>query len=204
MRKFTRLTGIAAPLHRPNIDTDAIIPSREMKRVSKEGLGQGLFANWRYDDVAARREAPDFVLNRAPFRTAPILIGGPNFGCGSSREHAVWALVDFGIRCVIAPSFGAIFQGNCVRNGLLPVVLDPATVAELAGRANRAPLSLTVDLVETCVTVPDGKSYRFALPRGDREMLLEGLDAIAVSAKRLTEIAAFETAHFRRYPWAGL
>jgi 3-isopropylmalate/(R)-2-methylmalate dehydratase small subunit len=108
------------------------------------------------------------------------------------------------MRCVIAPSFGAIFQGNCVRNGLLPVALDPATVAELADRAEAAPLCLTIDLIETRVTLPGGASHRFALPPGDREMLLEGLDPIAVSAKRLTEIDAFETTHLQRYPWVGL
>ena len=128
MEKFTTLTAIAAPLLRINIDTDAIIPSREMKRVSKDGLAEGLFAGWRYQTPGSREENPDFILNQAPYRQARILLSGINFGCGSSREHAVWALHEWGIRAVIAPSFGSIFQGNCVRNGIVPVVLDNAIV----------------------------------------------------------------------------
>ena len=131
MDKFTRLTAVAAPLLRINVDTDAIIPSREMKRVSKEGLSEGLFAGWRYLSPGSREENPDFILNREPYRSAQILISGANFGCGSSREHAVWALHEWGIRCVIAPSFGAIFHGNCVRNGILPVVLAEDVVERL-------------------------------------------------------------------------
>jgi 3-isopropylmalate/(R)-2-methylmalate dehydratase small subunit len=204
LQPFIQVSGIAAPLHRPNIDTDAIIPSREMKRVSKQGLGQGLFANWRYEDIGERREAAEFILNQAPFRTAPILIAGPNFGCGSSREHAVWALADFGFRCIIAPSFGAIFQANCVRNGVLPVQLVPTVVSELAARAEQAPLWLTVDLVEGRVSLPEGASYCFQLAPSDREMLLEGLDPVGLSAKRLDEIAAFEAVHVQRYPWVAL
>ncbi|MFV3126897.1 3-isopropylmalate dehydratase small subunit [Niveispirillum sp. KHB5.9] len=199
MEKFTRLTGVAAPLFRPNIDTDAIIPSREMKRVSKEGLGEGMFADWRYSDVAARVENPDFVLNRPPFRKAPILLAGPNFGCGSSREHAVWALQDYGVRCVIAPSFGAIFQGNCVRNGILPLVLPEPAVADLAGRD--APQTLTIDLAAQTVRVPGGAELPFTMPPADKEMLLEGLDAIGVTLKRLPTIQAFEGGYRTRQPW---
>src|SRR5450631_3947374 len=132
MERFTTLTAIAAPLLRINIDTDAIIPSREMKKVSKVGLADGLFAGWRYRTPGSREENPDFVLNREPYRRARILLSGMNFGCGSSREHAVWALHEWGIRSIIAPSFGAIFHGNCVRNGILPVVLDNALVEQLA------------------------------------------------------------------------
>lgn len=199
MEKFTRLTGVAAPLFRPNIDTDAIIPSREMKRVSKEGLGEGMFADWRYSDVAARVENPDFVLNRPGFRKAPILVAGPNFGCGSSREHAVWALQDYGVRCVIAPSFGAIFQGNCVRNGILPLVLPEPAVAALAKVAG--PQVLTVDLAAQTVRVPDGTELPFTIPPADKEMLLEGLDAIGVTCKRLPAIQSFEGAYRARQPW---
>ena len=199
MEKFTRLTGVAAPLFRANIDTDAIIPSREMKRVSKEGLGEGMFADWRYSDVAARVENPDFVLNRQPYRNAPILMGGPNFGCGSSREHAVWALEDYGVRCVIAPSFGAIFQGNCVRNGILPLVLPEPSIVALVEQA--APQILTIDLAAQTVRTPDGTELPFTIPPADKEMLLEGLDAIGVTLKRLPTIQSFEGAYRARHPW---
>lgn len=199
MEKFTRLTGVAAPLFRANVDTDAIIPSREMKRVSKEGLGEGMFADWRYSDVANRVENPDFVLNRSGFRKAPILLAGPNFGCGSSREHAVWALQDYGIRCVIAPSFGAIFQGNCVRNGILPLVLPEPSVAVLAGMDR--PQTLTIDLAAQSVRVPDGTELPFTIAPADKEMLLEGLDAIGVTLKRLPTIQGFEGGYRARNPW---
>jgi 3-isopropylmalate/(R)-2-methylmalate dehydratase small subunit len=199
MQKFTRLTGIAAPLFRANIDTDAIIPSREMKKVSKEGLGEGMFADWRYSDVANRVENPDFILNWPCFRKAPILLAGPNFGCGSSREHAVWALQDYGIRCVIAPSFGAIFQGNCVRNGILPLVLPEPSVAALAQAGT--PQLLTIDLAAQSVRVPDGTELPFTIAPADKEMLLEGLDAIGVTLKRLPAIRDFEGSYRARNPW---
>jgi 3-isopropylmalate/(R)-2-methylmalate dehydratase small subunit len=203
MDAFTRLTGVAAPLLQPNIDTDAIIPSREMKQVSKTGLADGLFANWRYSDVAARTEAPDFVLNRPRYRHAQILIGGANFGCGSSREHAVWALKEYGVRCVIAPSFGAIFQGNCVRNGVLPIILPDAAVEALAKAVDAAPdPSLSIDLAEGVITPPSGDPIPFSIGPADREMLLEGLDPIDVTLKRRAEIIAFETAAKPIRPWA--
>jgi len=201
MEKFTRLSAIAAPLVRPNIDTDAIIPSREMKAVSKTGLSGGLFANWRYSDVDARIENPDFVLNRAPFRDAPILLTGPNFGCGSSREHAVWALHEYGVRVILAPSFGAIFQGNCIRNGLLPVVLAQETVEALAALADIDPRPLTVDLMDQVVVGPDGVRHAFEIAPADRMMLLEGLDAVGLTLTRFDAIRTFETAHKRARPW---
>lgn len=205
MEKFTRLTAIAAPLLRINVDTDAIIPSREMKKVSKVGLKDGLFAGWRYRDPVARSEDPDFVLNRPPYRDARILLTGLNFGCGSSREHAVWALHEWGIRCIIAPSFGAIFYGNCVRNGILPIVLDAARVEALAAQVERAPAQpLTVDLVAGTITMPDDSSVGFDVPPADREMLLEGLDAIAVTLKRSAGIDAFQAADRARRPWIYL
>lgn len=199
MQKFTRLTGVAAPLFRANVDTDAIIPSREMKKVSKEGLGEGMFADWRYSDVANRVENPEFILNWPCFRKAPILLAGPNFGCGSSREHAVWALQDYGIRCVIAPSFGAIFQGNCVRNGILPLVLPEPSVAALAQAGT--PQLLTVDLAAQSVRVPDGTELLFTIAPADKEMLLEGLDAVGVTLKRLPAIRDFEGSYRARNPW---
>ncbi|WP_421738095.1 3-isopropylmalate dehydratase small subunit [Caulobacter sp.] len=201
MDRFTTLTAVAAPLLRPNIDTDAIIPSREMKAVAKTGLSGGLFANWRYTEVDARVENPDFVLNQAAFRKAPILLSGPNFGCGSSREHAVWALHEYGVRAIIAPSFGAIFQGNCIRNGILPVVLPETVVAALAAGAEAGSARLTVDLVEQAVVAADGTRHAFSVDPADRLMLLEGLDAVGLTLKRLDTIRRFETDHKSARPW---
>ena len=206
MEKFTELTAIAAPLLRINIDTDVIIPSREMKRVSKQGLSDGLFANWRYTEPGGRDENPEFILNQAPYRQAQIILSGENFGCGSSREHAVWALAEWGIRCVVAPSFGAIFQGNCVRNGILPVVLNNALVESLAeqGQADPARNRITVSL-ETCeLTAPDGSRHGFDISPADREMLMEGLDAIAVTQKRDDEILAFQARDRLKRAWVYL
>ena len=206
MDKFTRLTAIAAPLLRINIDTDAIIPSREMKRVSKDGLSEGLFAGWRYREPGSREENPDFILNREPYRQARILLSGINFGCGSSREHAVWALREWGIRAIIAPSYGSIFQGNCVRNGILPVLLDNTLVEDLAEQVQSDPAQrqVTVDLTTCMVTAPDGRQHPFPIPDADREMLLEGLDAIAVTLKRDAEILAFRERDLINRPWIYL
>jgi len=206
MEKFRTLTAIAAPLLRINVDTDAIIPSREMKKVAKTGLADGLFAAWRYRTPGSRDEDPQFILNQEPYRHARILLSGANFGCGSSREHAVWALHEWGIRAVIAPSFGAIFQGNCVRNGILPVVLDDAEVERIAGLVVRDPAKnlVTADL-ETCtITAPDGIKRAFSIAPADREMLLEGLDAIALTMKRDDEILAFQGRDRLRRPWIYL
>ena len=206
MDKFTRLTAITAPLLRINIDTDAIIPSREMKRVSKLGLSEGLFAGWRYQSPGSRAENPDFILNREPYRKAQILLSGLNFGCGSSREHAVWALHEWGIRAIIAPSFGSIFQGNCVRNGIVPVILDNAVIETLAPKIESDPdnFRLTVDLTTCTVATPDGGSWSFKIPEADREMLLEGLDSIAVTLKRDAEILAWRERDRTRRPWIYL
>lgn len=206
MEKFTRLTAIAAPLLRINIDTDAIIPSREMKRVSRQGLSEGLFAGWRYQNPGSRAENPEFILNREPYRKAQILLSGLNFGCGSSREHAVWALHEWGIRAIIAPSFGSIFQGNCVRNGIVPVILDNAVVEALAKKIEADPdkFRVTVDLTTCVVSTPDGGSCPFNIPAADREMLLEGLDSIAVTLKRDAEILTYRDRDRLRRPWIYL
>ena len=143
MDKFERHTGVAAAMLRGNVDTDAIIPSREMKRVSKDGLGEGLFAGWRYLEQGGREPNPDFVLNQPAYEETSILFSGPNFGCGSSREHAVWALAEFGIRAIIAPGFGAIFANNCVRNGLLPLVLEDVLVSEIAAWTRYLPTQVS-------------------------------------------------------------
>lgn len=206
MEKFTQLTAIAAPLLRMNIDTDVIIPSREMKRVSKEGLSDGMFANWRYAEPGGRVENPDFVLNQEPYRRAQILLSGDNFGCGSSREHAVWALAEWGIRAIITPGFGNIFFSNCVRNGILPVRLAEPVVANLAAQVETDPEQhrITVDLTRCEVTGPDGTTYPFEIAPADREMLLEGLDAIAVTQRRDAEILAFQETDRALRPWIYL
>jgi 3-isopropylmalate/(R)-2-methylmalate dehydratase small subunit len=206
MDKFTTLTAIAAPLMRINIDTDVIIPSREMKRVSKEGLSDGMFANWRYTEPGGRTENPDFVLNQEPFRQAQILLSGDNFGCGSSREHAVWALAEWGIRAIITPGFGNIFYGNCVRNGILPVILDNNIVERLATQVDADPANnlISIDLNECTLTGPDGTEYAFEIAPADQEMLLEGLDAIAVTQRRDDEILAFQARDKTARPWIYL
>ncbi len=206
MQKFTTLSSIAAPLMRVNIDTDAIIPSREMKGVTKEGLSDGMFANWRYTDVDARVENPEFVLNQAPFRETEILLSGENFGCGSSREHAVWALKEWGIRCIIAPSFGTIFYGNCVRNGILPIILAEDVVKRFADAAERGAEAgvFIIDLPEQTVTSPDGGRHSFDIAPADKEMLVEGLDPIGLTLKRDTEIMAFQDKDKTERPWVYL
>jgi 3-isopropylmalate/(R)-2-methylmalate dehydratase small subunit len=202
MESFIRLEAVAAPLLRSNIDTDAIIPSREMKLVSKKGLGGGLFANWRYTDVAARTANPAFVLNNPHYAGAEILIGGVNFGCGSSREHAAWALREFGFRCIIAPSFGAIFRSNCIRNGIAPVVLpEDVTIALAAELEGATPPQLTVDLVAQTVITPSGARHSFSMDAASREQLLEGLDEIDVTFKQRAAIDAFEAAYRPAHPW---
>ena len=197
------VSGVAAPLMQRNVDTDAIIPSREMKRVSREGLGEGLFANWRYTDLATREEAPDFVLNGERYRDARILISGENFGCGSSREHAVWALADWGIGAVIAPSFGAIFQANCAQNGILAVVLPEEQVDAIGAGAGRRELRLTVDLGVCEVQGFGEKALPFSMKPRDREMILKGLDPIALTLSEHAEaIKAFEQSDRTARPWA--
>ena len=196
------VTGVAAPLMRRNVDTDAIIPSREMKRVSREGLGEGLFANWRYRNVATREQAPEFVLNRDPYRNAKILISGGNFGCGSSREHAVWALADWGIGAIIAPSFGEIFQANCAQNGLLAVELAEREVRALAAEAGRRALRLTVDLRACELRGFGAAALPFAFKPRERAMILKGLDPIALTlSEHAAAIDAFEKLDRADRPW---
>lgn len=203
MKKFTVHRGVAAPLLRANIDTDAIIPSREMKLVSKRGLGEGLFAGWRYLNAGGRDPDPDFVLNRAEYVGVSILLAGRNFGCGSSREHAVWALAEYGIRAVIAPSFGGIFQGNCERNGILPVVLPESDVAAIAAQLQEDPQNrqLVVDLERQRVVSSDAHVFSFVIGASSRQMLLQGLDQIGMTLERLDQIEAFERSLRQRRPW---
>lgn len=194
MMPFTTLTSLAVPLLRDNVDTDAIIPSREMKSTGRTGLADGLFAPWRYTDAVTRTPDPAFPLNQPQARAAQILLGGANFGCGSSREHAVWALAEYGIRCVIAESFAPIFRANCIRNGVLPVTLERGTVDSLSWQ------TLNVDLTAQTVTA-GGKCHAFAIEDEPRQMLLEGLDAIALTLKSLPEIDAWTAADRARRPW---
>lgn len=194
MTPFTTLSSVAVPLLRDNVDTDAIIPSREMKSTGRTGLADGLFAPWRYTDALARTPDPDFPLNQPQARAAQILLGGANFGCGSSREHAVWALAEYGIRCVIAESFAPIFRANCIRNGILPVTLERAVIDGLGWQ------TLDVNLTAQTVTTDD-KAHPFAIEEEPRQMLLEGLDAIALTLKSLPEIDAWTQADRARRPW---
>lgn len=194
MTPFTTLSSIGVPMLRDNVDTDAIIPSREMKSTGRTGLADGLFAPWRYTDVATRVADPDFPLNRPEARGAQLLLGGANFGCGSSREHAVWALAEHGMRCIIAESFAPIFRANCIRNGILPIALDRAVVDGLAWQ------TVDIDLTTQTVSV-GGKTTPFAIEDEPRQMLLEGLDAISLTLKSLPEIDAWTAADRARRPW---
>ncbi|MCL6637492.1 MAG: 3-isopropylmalate dehydratase small subunit [Alicyclobacillus sp.] len=189
MEPFVRVTGIAAPLNRVNVDTDAIIPKQFLKRVERSGFGQFLFFDWRF--LPDGSENPEFVLNDPRFREATLLLSGPNFGCGSSREHAAWALLDYGIRAVIAPSFADIFYNNCFKNGILPVTLPEDQVNDLMARAQRG-VSLTVDLEQQVVESADGARYPFEIDPFRRKMLLEGLDDIGLTLTHEAQIAAYE------------
>ncbi len=204
MEQFIEHTGIAAPLLRDNIDTDLLIPSREMTSPAKDGYGEKLLADWRYlpsEPGGPRIENPEFVLNRPAFRHASILIAGKNFGSGSSREAAAWALRQFGFRGVIAPSFGTIFQNNCYRNGVVPVVLPLEDVQALAAAAEGGTLALTVDLERCLLLAPSGRSWPIAVPSSERTMLLEGLDVIGLTLKNQAQIEAFEVRNRETSPW---
>ena len=194
MEPFTILTGIAAPLLRANVDTDLIIPKQFLTTLVRSGLGRNLFHEARYD--AEGCEQPDFVLNRAPYRQASILLAGPNFGCGSSREHAPWALKDFGIRAILAPSFADIFYTNCFANGLLPLQLSAEAIEALAAVTG----PLTVDLPAQQVR-GGGHTFAFAIEPARKAVLLEGLDEIKRTEANLADIAAFEARRRQQAPW---
>lgn len=200
MKPLICITSVAVPLLRENIDTDIIIPSREMRTVSKTGFSDGLFAGWRY--LEGRTPNPDFVLNQSRFRNAEILIGGSNFGCGSSREHAVWALAEYGFRVIVAPSFSPIFHANCTRNGIAPVILPESAVKALAAHAE-AGEATRVSLDDMTVSAA-GKSWPFLLDGESRMMLMEGLDAIELTLKHQGDIAAFQRSDRILRPWVYL
>ncbi len=205
VEKFSVITAIAAPLMRVNIDTDIIIPSREMKRVSKKGLSNGLFAGWRYTDIDERVANPEFVLNHAAYLGTQIIIAGENFGCGSSREHAVWALVEYGIRAVIAPSFSAIFHSNCIQNGVLPVTLPADEVAALAKLAVGGSSGIfTIDLLAQHIIDPAGRTHTFEISPNHRQTLLDGLDPIDRTLTLKASIEDFEQNHYDGNTWAKL
>ncbi|HLS58617.1 MAG TPA: 3-isopropylmalate dehydratase small subunit [Paracoccaceae bacterium] len=202
MEKFTRLTGVAAPLPMVNVDTDMIIPKQFLKTIQRTGLGRNLFDEMRYDDDG--NENPDFVLNKPAYREAKILVAGANFGCGSSREHAPWALLDFGIRCVIAPSFADIFYNNCFKNGILPIVLPQEEVDKLLDDAERgANATITVDLEKQEISGPDGGTIPFEVDPFRKHCLLNGLDDIGLTMEKVDRIEAFEKAYAARAPWAA-
>jgi len=208
MKAFIRHDGVVAPILLDNVDTDQIIPSREMKRVSKEGLGGGLFAGWRYhfDGDAKVGLKDDFVLNQPAYRGASILLGGRNFGCGSSREHAVWALKDFGIRAVLAQSFGRIFRANCARNGILAVRLSGEHIDAIRAATESDPQDATivVDLERTLIVLPHGQEIAFDIDAFDRGMLLQGLDYIDYTLQYAGDIDRFEERDRLNRPWAYL
>jgi len=200
MEKFTKLSGIAAPLPIINVDTDMIIPKQFLKTIKRSGLGVNLFDEMRYDD--AGDEIPDFVLNKPQYREAQILIAGDNFGCGSSREHAPWAIKDFGIRCIIAPSFADIFHSNCFKNGILPVALPQAQVDLLMREAEKgANARIEVDLEAQTVTTPDGTVLPFEVDAFKKHCLLEGLDDIGLTLAKGDAIDAFEARAAQERPW---
>ncbi|MGH7013370.1 MAG: 3-isopropylmalate dehydratase small subunit [Stellaceae bacterium] len=200
MQKFTTLTGVAAPLPMINVDTDKIIPKQYLKTIERTGLGKALFDELRFNPDGS--EKPDFVLNQPAYRKAEILVAGENFGCGSSREHAPWALLDFGIRAVIAPSFADIFHSNCFKNGILPIVLPAATVAQLMDDARKGSNArLTIDLASQTVTRPDGQTVHFEIDQFRKHCLLDGLDDIGLTLKKEPAITKFENRRKQAQPW---
>jgi 3-isopropylmalate/(R)-2-methylmalate dehydratase small subunit len=200
MQKFIRLTGVAAPLDMINVDTDMIIPKQFLKTIKCTGLGTALFHEMRYDDDG--NEQLDFVLNRPAYREAQILVTGENFGCGSSREHAPWALLDFGIRCVIAPSFADIFYNNCFKNGILPIALPQSEVDKLMDDARRgANATVTVDLDAQEIRGPDGGVIAFDIDPHRKHCLLNGLDDIGLTLEKSAAIESFEHKQREARPW---
>ena len=209
MEKFEKFTGIVAPMDRPNVDTDAIIPKQYLKSIKRSGFGPNLFDDWRYLDPGApgvdnreRRVNPDFVLNKTPYKYAQILLARENFGCGSSREHAVWALDDFGIKVVIAPSFADIFFNNCFKSGLLPIVLSTAIVDQLFNELNeKEDYQLSIDLENQVVSNSAGIKISFEVDEFRKFCLLNGLDDIGLTLQNADAIRTFEEKYYQQSPW---
>jgi len=201
LEKFETLTGVAAPMPIINIDTDMIIPKQYLKTIKRTGLGTALFSEMRYNEDGS--ENPDFVLNKPAYRDAKILVAGDNFGCGSSREHAPWALLDFGIRCVISTSFADIFYNNCFKNGILPVQVSEDELDKLMDDASRGSNStLTVDLENQVIKGPDGGAISFEIDPFRKHCLLNGLDDIGLTMEKAPKIDAYETKIAEAHPWA--
>jgi 3-isopropylmalate/(R)-2-methylmalate dehydratase small subunit len=200
MEKFTTLSGVAAPLKLITVDTDMIIPKQDLKTIKRTGLGTGLFSEMRYKDDGS--ENPNFVLNKPAYRQAKVLVAGDNFGCGSSREHAPWALMDFGIRCVISTSFADIFYNNCFKNGILPIKVSPEDLERLFDDAGRgANATLTIDLAAQEIRGPDGGTIKFDLDAHRKHCLLNGLDDIGLTKEKDDKIVAFERKAVQSRPW---
>ena len=200
MEKFTKLTGVAAPMPMPNIDTDMIIPKQFLKTIHRTGLGKSLFYEMRFNEDGSENE--DFVLNQPAWRKAEILVAGENFGCGSSREHAPWAIADFGIRCVISTSFADIFYSNCFKNGILPIKLSQSDVDKLMDDAERgANATVSVDLDAQEIKGPDGGTISFEIDAHKKHCLLNGLDDISLTLEKQTSIDTFEAKQAESQPW---
>ena len=200
MQNFTKLTGVAAPMDAINVDTDQIIPKLHLRTIKRTGLGKVLFDELRFNPDGT--EKPEFVLNRPPYRDAAILVAGDNFGCGSSREHAPWALLDFGIRCIVSTSFADIFYNNCFKNGILPITVSADELqALMADASDRENPVLTVDLEAQAITRPNGATVPFEIDEFRRECLLEGLDDIGLTMQKVAMIDAFEKTQRERQPW---
>ena len=203
MQKFTKLTGVAAPMDAINVDTDQIIPKLHLRTIKRTGLGKVLFDELRFNPDGT--EKPGFILNREPYRKAEILVAGDNFGCGSSREHAPWALLDFGIRCVISTSFADIFYNNCFKNGILPITVSADELqALMADASDRENPVLGVDLHTQEITRPNGATVSFAIDEFRRECLLDGLDDIGLTMQKVDRIDAFEARQREQQPWLYL
>jgi len=200
MHPFKTFSGLVVPLDRDNVDTDQIVPKQFLKLIERKGFGNYLFFNWRFDEKGEPR--PDFILNEPKYKKASILVSRANFGCGSSREHAVWALVDYGIKAVIAESFADIFYSNAYKNGLLLVTLKPEEVGEIMSKAKEGSLYLTVNLEEQKVSEQSGVEYRFEIPRFIKERLLEGLDDIGITLKCESRILEYESRMKTNRLWA--
>lgn len=200
MEKFTTLTGVAAPLNMINIDTDAIIPKQYLKTIARTGLGSALFSEMRYNEDGSENE--DFILNKPAYRKSQVLVAGENFGCGSSREHAPWALLDFGIRCIVSTSFADIFYNNCFKNGILPIKLPQEDVDKLLEDAERgANATLTIDLENQEITGPDGGSIKFDIDPHLKHCLLNGLDDVGLTLQKDDKIGSYEEKAEAARPW---
>ncbi len=202
MQPFVKLSGVAAPLDRSNVDTDQIIPKQFLKKIERSGFGVHLFHDWRFSDADGKVPIADFILNRKPYDKSVILLARENFGCGSSREHAPWALEDFGLRCIIAPSFADIFYNNCFKNGMLPIILPAPQVDELFQFEAKNPgAAFEIDLPAQVIRLPGGKTYSFEVDAFRKECLLNGWDDIGLSLRHADKIDAFEKSYFEKFAY---